>query len=95
MQTFKNNKDAALKSWPRSLAEWQEPNPEIKFTVARDRIVHPGDRVLAATKMLTLGQNSGQVVSVYYYIEAIKEIKPNLVHITDTDIVATAKRLEL
>jgi len=95
MQTFKNNKDVAIKSYPQSLAEWQKPNPEIKFTVARDRIVHPGDRLFMASKMIKEGVNSGHVVEIYYYIQAIKEVKPNPVHITDTDIVATAKRLEL
>jgi len=94
MQTFKNNIDATLKSWPQSPEAWQAPEPEIKFTVSGNRIVHPGDRILCTTKMITCGTNSGSIIDIYYYIEAIKATAPNKIHITDTDVTAIAKRIE-
>ena len=93
MQTLSNHVDATLKRWPASLEEW-ETKPEITFTVARDRIIHPGDRILATTKLITTGANSGSVKNIYYYIEEITSIEKNKVHITDTDITAKAKREE-
>ncbi len=93
MQTFSNHDDATLKSWPASLEEWKT-KPEITFTVAKDRIVHPGDRILATTKMITTGANSGSVKDIYYYIEEIISVEKNKVHITNTDITAKAKREE-
>jgi len=95
MQTFINKSDATLKDWPQTLEAWKQPAPEIKFTVLGNRIVHPGDRILAVRKMRTSGLDSGSVVEIYYYIKDIKEVKKNPVHITDTDIIATAKRIEL
>ncbi|MXN90181.1 hypothetical protein GR160_02995 [Flavobacterium sp. Sd200] len=94
MQTFKNNTDARLREWPQSPQEWQA-SPVIKFTVPGNRIVHVGDRIHAATKMVKTGLESGGVKDIYYYIQEIKEVKANAVFITDTDITATAKRLEV
>ena len=94
MQTFINNQNAFLKAWPKSLQEWDAPEPEIKFTIPGNRIVHPGDRILAVTTMRTGGLNSDSMINVFYIIKAIKEVKKNAVHITDTDITATAKRFE-
>jgi len=93
MQTFKNNIDATLKSWPQTPEAWEVAEPEIKFTVPANRIVHPGDRIFCATRMVKHGTNSGSVVDIYYYIQAVKEHTPNKVHITDTDITAIAKRI--
>ena len=95
MQTFKNNSDAFLKEWPKSLVDWQAVEPVIKFTVSGSRIVHPGDRIHAATKMRNGGENSGSVFDVYYIIEKIVEVKKNALLFTDVDVTATAKRIEI
>ena len=94
MQTFINNQDATLKKWPQTPMEW-ETNPEIKFTIARDRIIHPGDRIKACTKMLKSGAKSGSIVNIYYIISEITDVVSNKIHLTETDVTAKAKRIEV
>lgn len=94
MQTLKNNQDVTLKSWPASLPEW-DTNPVIIFTVPHNMIVHPKDRIYCTTKMIKQGRNSGDIKDIYYYIENILDVRPNKVHMSNTEITATAKRIEI
>jgi hypothetical protein len=96
MQTLKNPNEARLSEWPQTREAWAAPEPVIKFTVDNNCIVQPGDRILAIRKMRTSGQNSGSIMEVYYYVQAVKEVTPNPIYPTAyTDITATAKRYEV
>lgn len=95
MQTFKNPDDVTINKFPLTPQEWVT-NPTIEFTVAKDRIVHKGDRIFCAIKQVTTGPNTGGVVEIYYYIDEIKDHRPNMVHPSMlTVITAKAHRLEI
>ena len=95
MQTFQNIDDITLKKFPQTPLEWSS-DPTIKFSIDRKSIVHPGDRIYCCTKMITSGANSGGIAQIYYYIDEITEVKPNVIQPSLlTDITAKAIRREL
>lgn len=95
MQTFKNTDDVTINKFPPTPQEWAK-NPTIEFTVAKDRIVHEGDRIFCARKQQTIGPNSGDIVEIYYYIDTIVDHRPSMVHPSMlTVITAKAIRREL
>ncbi|RDI07066.1 hypothetical protein [Flavobacterium sp. AG291] len=95
MQTFKNPDDVTLHKYPLTPQEWVT-NPTIQFTVAKDRIVHKGDRIHCCTTMKKTGPDSGSVIDIYYYINEITDFRPSMVHPSMLTVVtAKAKRLEL
>lgn len=95
MQVFRNNNEIQVKKWPTP-SQWEtQPENEIVFTLDRKNIIHPNDRIYMATQMITKGPNSGGLVDVYYSIVQVTDVKPNKIHMTNNDITAIAKRIEL
>lgn len=95
MQTFKNDKDIFFNKRPLTPQEWAK-NPTVEFTISKDNIVHPGDRIHCCTTMLTTGPNSGAVKDIFYYLDEILDYRPSLVHPSmQTVITAKVSRKEL